>query len=98
MKRLSLALIALLALVLTPQLASADRDCDDGRCDHRYWFVEIAGDGNCYVKFKEQRRTNYAPGRYFSPTLAYIAAAKNPACYRTADWLMQYRYIQRAVN
>ena len=97
MKRLSLALFALLALAFAPQSAFADF-CENTRCDHRFWFVEIAGDGNCYVKFKEQRRTNYAPGRYFSPTLAYIAIAKNPACYATADWLMQYNYIRRAVN
>lgn len=97
MKRLSLIGIALLAFVSAPQLAFADIGCEGKQCDNRYWWVEIAGGGNCYVKFQEEREANFS-GRYFSPMLAYIAIARKPACYRTAEWLMQYRYIRRAVD
>lgn len=97
MKRCSFIVIALLALLAAPQSAFSDWGCKGKQCDHNYFWVEIAGEGNCYVKFREGREANFT-GWYSSPLFAYIAIARNPACYRTTKWLMQYEYIRRAVN
>lgn len=97
MKRLTLIAAMLFALTSAPQMAFADIGCEGQQCDNRYWYVEIAGNGNCYVKFKEDRKANYT-GKYVSPMAAYIAIARKPACYRTTEWLMQYEYIRRAVR
>lgn len=51
MRRLSLIAIALLAFVAAPQLSFADIGCMGDKCDNRCLWVEIVGDGNCYVKF-----------------------------------------------
>jgi hypothetical protein len=97
MKRFSLIAIALLAFVAAPQSSFADYRCERHECDSRSWWVEIVGDGNCYVKFKEDSKANYS-GKYVSPMAAYIAIARKPACYKTTEWLMQYEYIRRAVR
>lgn len=97
MKRFLLLVIALLTFASAPQSAFSDNYCDDMYCKSKHWWVEVAGDGNCYVNYGADQRPNYTRW-YFSPMLAYIAVARNPACYRTTEWLMHYEYIRRAVR
>ncbi len=104
MKRLALIAIVLFAFSTQAQLAFAgryhdrDRDCAD--CDRgKHWWVEVGTGGNCYARFRRLPGPgrNYS-ARYFSAMSAYRAIAKMPACYRTAEWLMQYDYIRRSVR
>jgi hypothetical protein len=97
MKRFPLIVMVLLALVSVPESAlGGDDRCRS--CDRaKYWWVEIATGGNCYVRFRRSPGPNFS-AKYLSPMAAYIAIARKPACYRTAEWLMQYNYIRRAVN
>lgn len=104
MKRLALIGILLLTFSFGPQSAFAGgyhhrgRDCAD--CDRgRFWWVEIGTGGDCYVRYRSvsQKRPNYS-ARYFSAMSAYKAVARMPACYRTAEWLMQYEYIRRSLH
>lgn len=98
MKRLSLIVVTLLAFVLAPQVAFAGDVNDCHTCARgKFWWVEIGTGGNCYVRYRALAKRDYA-GRYISPMAAYKAIARMPACYVTADWLMQYDYIRRSVN
>lgn len=102
MKRLALIAIVLLAIGSQSQSAFAgryhDRDCSS--CDRgKYWWIEFGTGGNCYVRYRSvsERKPDYS-ARYFSAMSAYKAVAKMPACYRTAEWLMQYDYIRRSMR
>lgn len=99
MKRFSLLVLALIAFTSAPQSAFAGNYCKYGDCgSSKRWWVEVAGDGNCYVKFQEERELNFVGSGYYTPMFAYIAIARNAACYRTTEWLMNYEYIRRAVR
>jgi hypothetical protein len=94
MNRFPLIAIALLALVAVPTFAVADSD-DDSDVEHtrRAWYVDVEGDGTCYVRYKP-RPVEGIQKKYISADQAYKALVENPACSISAGQLQQLGFGQ----